>query len=157
MSIKITLAQLDRANTAGVFTRLSDLIPPGAYKFRVAKLLDAVDHELLAMNRQRQALFRKFGKPGKDADGNNNGTLTVVGIEPEALMEFNDAISELLAAETTIPYEPVIWTKLGSEAQEKLSIGDVRLLGPLLNEEDPNAPAAPPAPTAAPSKLKPIP
>jgi hypothetical protein len=155
MSIKITLGQIDRANTSGTLSKVSDLIPPGAYKFRVAKLLDAVERELQASNKQRQALFKKYGKPGKDDKGKDNGTLTVVGIEPEALMAFNDALAALLVEETTIPYEPIIWGRLGPEAQEKLSVGDVRLLGPLLIEEDPNpAPAAaapaPPALTSVP-------
>jgi hypothetical protein len=132
MSIKITLGQLVNAVRSGTLAKVAEQILPGAYNFRVAKLLDAVDAEMAGYGKQHQALFKKYGKPAKDDKGQD--ILSLAGVEPEIIMAFNDAMSELLAAETTIPYEPILWEKLGDKAQQALTIQDVRVLGPLLVE-----------------------
>jgi hypothetical protein len=136
MSIKITLRQLEIANQTKALAAVSDLVPPGGYHFRVAKLLNAVEADLNGLAKQKQALFKKYGKPGVDKDGKDNGTLTLVGATPEQIMAFNDDMAALLDTETTIPYEPIIWSKLGEKAQEKLTINDVRALGALLVEDE---------------------
>jgi hypothetical protein len=131
-SIQLTLGRLINAVQPGTLAKVSEQIPPGAYHFRVAKLLDAVDVEMTGYGKQQQALFKKYGIPGKGDKGQD--ILTLVGAPPEDIVAFNDAMGALLAVEVMIPYEPIIWEKLGEEAQKVLSIQDVRVLGPLLVE-----------------------
>jgi hypothetical protein len=132
MSIKIVLSHLVAAVQSQALAHVSELIPPGGYAFRVAKLLDAVDREMTDYNKQQRALIMKYGV--KDAA---KGTVSMTGVSLEALEAFNKGMSDLLDAETTIPYEPIIYSKLGEEAQKKLSIRDVQALGALLVEELP--------------------
>jgi hypothetical protein len=146
MPINIALNQLVHAVQSGTLAKVAEQIPPGAYHFRVAKLLDAVDAEIAGYNKQHQALFKKYGIPGKNDKGQD--ILTLIGVAPEASVAFNDAMNELLAAETTIPYEPIIWSKLGEKAQQALSIQDVRALGPLLVEDEAALTAPTPTPVA---------
>jgi hypothetical protein len=134
MSIKITLGALVHAVQSKTLAKVAEQILPGAYGFRVAKLLDAVDAEMTAYGKQNQALFKKYGRSDKDAKGQD--ILTLAGTAPENFMAFNDAMNELLTAETTIPYEPILWSKLGEKAQQALTVQDVRLLGPLLVEDE---------------------
>ena len=154
MSIKTTLGQLKNANDARALAKVSDLIPPGSYKFRVAKLIDAVEADLKGLHKQHVDLLKKYGVPGKDASG--QAMLTVVGAAPENIEAFNDAFGKLLETETLVPYEPILWSKLGTDAQEKLTVGDVRALGPLLVEDDaapaPGAPVAPVLASVPPAK-----
>ena len=145
MSIKTTLGQLKIANDLKVLARVLDLVPPGAYKFRAAKLLDAVEADLKGVNKQHMELLKKYGVEGRDERGNK--TLTTTGAKPEDVDTFNEEFDKLLESETTIPYEPILWSKLGAEAQEKLTVGDVLRLGPLL-VDDTEAPTHP-APAAA--------
>jgi hypothetical protein len=137
MSIKITLGRLATAVRSGAVNRLAELIPPGAYQFRVAKLIDAVEHEMEDYQKQERGLIMKYGV--KDEAKN---TVSMVGASTENAEAFNQAIAELTATETVIPYEPAVWGKLGDEAAKKLSINDVRTLGPLLVETL-DAPAEP--------------
>jgi hypothetical protein len=139
MSIKITLEHLARAVESQAIAHVSALIPLGGYQFRVAKLLDAVDSEYKGYAKQRNALVTKYGVPHV-VEGKTVGT-TMTGATPENILAFNDGLSSLLSEETLIPYEPIIYSKLGAEG-EKLSINDVRALGSLLIEELP-APAEP--------------
>lgn len=158
MSIKITLGQIVAAFESGAIANVSAVIPPGRYHFRVAKLIDAVERDYKDFGKQRQALFKKYGVPQmvvKDGKEVPTGNLTLLGATPENIQAFNDALLELIETETTIPYEPIIWTKLGEEAEKKITINDVRALGPLLIEEDPAA-APGPAPTA-PAAALPVP
>jgi hypothetical protein len=131
-SIKLTLGALVTAVQSGTLAKVAGLILPGAYNFRVAKLLDAVDAEMTGYSKQQQALFKKHGVPGKGDKGQD--ILTLVGATPENIVAFNDAMGALLAVEVMIPYEPIIWEKLGEDAHKVLSIQDVRVLGPLLVE-----------------------
>jgi hypothetical protein len=152
MSIKITLGQLSTAASSQALAHTSALIPPGSYQFRAAKLLDAVEKELEGIRKQNNALIKKYGvaqtveKDGKQVP---TGNISMVDASPENVVAFNDAMTELLNSETTIPYEPIIWSKLGEEAQRKLTINDVRALGPLLVEELPGAEPAPATPLKA--------
>jgi hypothetical protein len=134
MSIKITLGALVHAVQSKTLAKVAEQILPGAYNFRVAKLLDAVDAEMAGYGKQQQALFKKYGLPGKSKDGQD--ILTLAGATLENVTAFNDAMGELLASEVLIPYEPIIWTKLGEKAQQMISIQDVRILGPLLVEDE---------------------
>jgi hypothetical protein len=131
-STQLTLGTLDAIVRSGLLAKIAGLILPGAYNFRVAKLFDAVDVEMTAFGKQQQALFRKYGIPGKSDKGQD--ILTLVGAPPEDIVAFNDAMGALLAVEVMIPYEPIIWEKLGEDAHKVLSIQDVRVLGPLLVE-----------------------
>jgi hypothetical protein len=130
--MQLPLGTLVTAVQSGTLAKVAGLILPGAYNFRVAKLLDAVDAEMAGYGKQQQALFKKYGIPGKGDKGQD--ILTLVGATPENVVAFNDAMGALLAVEVMIPYEPIIWEKLGEEAQKVLSIQDVRVLGPLLVE-----------------------
>jgi uncharacterized protein YbaA (DUF1428 family) len=156
MSIKTTLAQVVVAFESGTVNNVCGVIPPGSYHFRVAKLVDAAEHDYKDYLKQKQALFKKYGVPQtveKDGKQVPTGNLTLIGATPENIMAFNDAMSALLDTETTIPYEPIIWSKLGDEAQKKLTVSDVRIMGPLLVEELEGAPAAASAPSpVAPNK-----
>jgi hypothetical protein len=131
-SIKLPLGALVTAVQSGTLAKVAGLILPGAYNFRIAKLLDAVDVEMTGYGKQQQALFKKYGIPGKGDKGQD--ILTLVGAPPEDIVAFNDAMGALLAVEVMIPYEPIIWEKLGPKAHETLTIQDVRVLGPLLVE-----------------------
>jgi hypothetical protein len=134
MSIKLTLGALVHAVQSKTLAKVAEQILPGAYNFRVAKLLDAVDAEMAGYGKQQQALFKKYGLPGKGENGQD--ILTLAGATPENVAAFGNAMSELMDAEILIPYEPIIWTKLGDKAQAALTIQDVRILGPLLVEDD---------------------
>lgn len=139
MSIKITLGRLLGAVDSKAIANVSALVPPGSYHFRIAKLFDAIDREVTDFRKQNNALIKKFGVAEMRTEGNVSkltGNISMVGATPENITAFNDAMAELLAMETSIPYEPVIWSKLGEEAQKKLTINDVRALGPLLVEDD---------------------
>lgn len=129
--IKTTLGQLYAADQRKALTKVAEIIPPGGYHFRVAKLLDAVAKEIVGFNKQNQALVKKYGVVHED------GSIGMAGASVENIEAFNNGIHELLELEVQIPYEPIIWAKLGEEAQKKLSIGDVQLLGPLMVEELP--------------------
>jgi hypothetical protein len=126
--IKTTLGQLMAANQEKALAKVAEAIPPGGYHFCVAKLLDAVYKEIAGFNKQNQALVRKYGVVREDA------SISMVGASGENIEAFNDGIRELLELEVQIPYEPIVWAKLGEEAQKKLSVGDVQVLGPLLIE-----------------------
>ena len=141
MSIKTTLNQLVLAMQSGALTRVSETIPPGGYHFRVAKLLAAIDADLTNYQKQNQALVRKHGK------ADEKGNISVTGVDAATLGKFNDAMADLLAQEVTIPYEPVIWSKLGEEAQKKLTIRDVHAMGPLMVETEEEAKAVMNPPT----------
>lgn len=168
MSIKTTLGQIVIAFESGAVTNVSAIIPPGRYHFRVAKLLDAVERDFKDFGKQRQKLFQKYGVPqmtvGKDGKEVATGNLTLLGASLENITAFNEKLLELLETETTVPYEPIIWEKLGIDEVEKveiscphcskpvkapaakgLTVNDVRALGPLLIEEA----DLPPAGTAA--------
>lgn len=151
MSIKTTLGQLKNANDFRALSKVSDLIPPGSYKFRVAKLIDAVEADLKGLNKQHLELLKKFGVPGKDDKG--NAVLTTTGASPENVEAFNNEFAKLLETETLVPYEPILWSKLGAAAQETLTVGDVRLLGPLLVDDTEILPPAAAAALEAPAKL----
>lgn len=144
MSIKIPLSQLAVAQQAQALAHIDALVPPGAYKFRVAKLLNAVEHELTEYTKQQRALVLKLGVAQKDAKGKPTGGFSMAGASPENLEAFGKAMEELLNTETLIPYEPIVWSRLGEEAQAKLSVGDIRALGPLLTDDSDAAPPAPP-------------
>jgi hypothetical protein len=149
-SIKLTLGRL--LNAIAALNKVADLIPPGAYFFRVAKLLDAVDAEVVGYNKQRTAIFKRYGIPGKGENGQE--TLTFIGAAPENVLAGSDALADLLNVETTIPCEPIIWTKLGEEAHKVLTIQNVRDLGPLMVEDEAAlvalaAPVTPAAPALA--------
>jgi len=137
MSIKTTLNQLVLAMQTGALNHVSEAIPPGGYAFRAAKLLTAVDVELTSYQKQNQALVRKFGKPDE------KGNISIANATPEAQEAFGKAMTELLAQEVTIPYEPIIWSKLGEESTKKLTIRDVHALGPLMVETEADAGVAP--------------
>jgi hypothetical protein len=141
MAIKIVLSHLVAAVQSQALAHLSELIPPGGYAFRVAKLLDAVDREMADYNKQQRALITKYGV--RDSAKN---TISMAEATVENIEAFNKGMAELLDSEVTIPYEPIIYSKLGEEAQKKLSIRDVQALGPLLVEELPGAEPAPAAP-----------
>jgi hypothetical protein len=135
MSIKLKLRQLVLAMQSQALTHVAEAIPPGGYHFRVSKLLSAVDVELTNYQKQNQALVRKYGKPDE------KGNINVAEAEFEAQEAFNLAMAELGNQDVVIPYEPIIWSKLGEEAQKKLTIRDVHALGALLVEtEDEAAP-----------------
>jgi hypothetical protein len=154
MSIKTTLGQLVTANESNALGNVSGLLPPGSYHFRVAKLIDAVDRELRDYTKQRNVLIKKYGVPvlvEKDGQQVPNGDITLKGASIDNTLAFNTALGELLALEVTIPYEPIIWAKLGLDKPAEgpcphcgkpvkttpnLSINDVRLLGPLLVEDE---------------------
>ena len=133
MSIKTTLNHLVLAMQSQALNHISEAIPPGGYHFRVAKLLAAIDVELTNYQKQNQALVRKYGKPDE------KGNISVIGIDVAALDTFNAAMTDLLAQDVTIPYEPIIWSKLGEEAQKKLTIRDVHALGALMVETEEDA------------------
>jgi hypothetical protein len=181
MSIKITLGQIVAAfdppfpGGPSAVGNVSALIPPGRYHFRVAKLIDAAQKDYQGYMKQRQELFKKYGVPQmmmKEGKEVPTGNLTLAGATPENIQAFNDALMSLLEEETTIPYEPIIYTKLGIDEDEKseipcphctkpvklppvqkgLSINDVRALGPLLVEDEAAAAAVATAPAAAPTK-----
>jgi hypothetical protein len=138
-SIKTTLAQIAKAVESRAIEHVSALVPPGAYQFRVAKLLDAVEREYNGFIKQRNALVRKYGVPQvveKDGKQVPTGNIGLFGTTVENTIAYNDAMGTLLDEETTIPYEPIIWGKLGDEAK-KLTVGDVSALGPLLVEDLP--------------------
>lgn len=137
MSIKTTLNQLVLAMQAGALNHIGEAIPPGGYAFRVAKLLAAVDVELTSYQKQNQALVRRYGK--LDEQGN----VSVATASLDAQGDFSRAMTELLAQEVTIPYEPIIWSKLGEEAIKKITIRDVHALGLLLVETEAEAGIAP--------------
>jgi hypothetical protein len=141
MSIKTTLNQLIVAADAKAIAHVNELVPPGGYKFRVAKLLDAVEREIAEYRKQNNELIRKYGiaEVEKDAEGKEKptGNITLTGAPAENVMAFMTAVQELLLIEVTIPYEPIIFAKLGTDAQDKLTINDIRALGPLLVEELP--------------------
>jgi hypothetical protein len=151
MSLKTTLGKLKRAYDLGVLGKITELIPPGSYKFRVAKLIDAVEDDLQGLHKQHRLLLEKYGIRSKDAEG--NAVLTTVGAADDSVEKFNKAFEALLETETTIPYEPILWSKLGKEAQDKLTIGDVRLLGVLLADDTEDA-APSPQLVAVPSEKK---
>jgi hypothetical protein len=66
----------------------------------------------------------------------DKGQVSMIGAPTENVLAFNDAMSALVEEETTIPYEPIIWSKLGEDAHKKLTIADVRNLGTLLVEDE---------------------
>jgi hypothetical protein len=131
-SLTVKLSRLVNAVQSGTLAKIAGLVPPGAYHFRMAKLLDAVDAEMASFQKQQQALFKKHGVPGKGEQGQD--ILTMVGAKPEDLVAFNDGMGPLLDLDVLIPYEPIIWEKLGADAHKVLTIQDVRTLGPLLVE-----------------------
>jgi hypothetical protein len=171
MSIKTTLGQIVTAFESGAIANVSAIIPPGRYHFRVAKLLDAAERDFKDFGKQRQKLFQKYGVPQtmlKDGKEVPTGNLTLVGASLENVEAFNEKLLELLETETTIPYEPIAWTKLGIDESEKteipcphcnkpvklpaakgLTVNDVRALGPLLVEEEEETESPPPAAAAA--------
>ena len=130
MSIKITLGHLMLAVQSQATARVAEMTPPGAYKFRVAKLLEAVDKEAADFRKQNNALIQKHGIT------DDQGNPTMVGAPTMQVLAFNDAMQNLTEVEVVIPYEPIFWNKLGPDAQAKLTIGDVRNLGPLLVEDE---------------------
>jgi hypothetical protein len=145
MSIKTTLSKLILAANSQALAHVSACIPPGRYKFFAAKLIDAVQAELDGYNKQHNELIKKHGVPGE------KGTITLAGATPENVEAFFTAENELTATEVTIPYQPIEYVKLGKEADEKLTINDIRAMGPLLVEGDEPAPAPaaePPKPAA---------
>jgi hypothetical protein len=131
MSIKIALGRLVSTVRSGATAKVSEQIPPGAYRFRVAKLLDFVNREFDDYVKQERELVLKYGV--KDAEKN---TVSMKDATPENIREFNKAIGELAEAEISIPYEPIIFSKLGQAAQDVLTIAHVQLLGPLLVEDE---------------------
>jgi hypothetical protein len=139
--MKIGLNRLVFAVETKILAKVGDLIPPGGYLFRAAKFLNAVEREYGDYVKQRNALIVKYGVDGKDVNG--RATKTLAGASPENIAAYSDAMSALLDVETTIPYEPIIFAKLGPEAQTKLSINDVRALGSLIVEDEAALTAAP--------------
>lgn len=130
MSIKTTLGQLLAANDSGALKQIAETIPPGGYQFRVAKLLDFVEREILGFRKQNEALVKKYSTP------DDKGNYTMIGASVENVQAFNAGMQELVDEEVIIPYEPILWAKLGEGGQSKLSIAHVRALGPLLVESD---------------------
>lgn len=138
-STKTTLAQIAKAVESQALVHVGTLVPPGAYKFRVAKLLDAVEREYGNYIKQRNDLVKKYGVPQlveKDGKQVATGNISLLGASVENVLAFNDAMGALLDEVVPIPYEPIAWAKLGAEA-EKLTVADVSALGPLLIEELP--------------------
>lgn len=142
MPINITLGRLVLAVQSKAIEHVSALIPPGAYRFHVAKLIDAVEKEYQAWETQNNALVSKHGVPSKDAAGND--IITMNGTTPDVFDAFSSAARDLYAITVMLPYAPLVWSKFGPEG-EKLTINDVRALGPLLVEsEEATAPATTP-------------
>lgn len=134
MSFKIKLGQLQAALDVGALKVLGEIVPPGAQLFRIARLLDSAEKELGEAHKQKVALFKKFGRPESDKDGKSTGNLTMAGVEPEKLQAFNEAMVALLDTEVELPHDPIDWSKLGSDAQGKLDVKTVRVLGALIVE-----------------------
>jgi hypothetical protein len=121
-SIKSPLGKVVNAVSTGALGRILEQIPPSAYAFRVSKLVEAVEAEHVAFQKQNNALVRKHGV----ADPKFGHTMRDA---PAGQIEaFNDGINELFAMEIMIPYEPIIWSKIPEAAQTKISASDMHVL-----------------------------
>ena len=138
MSIKLTLGRLVGAVRSGTTAKVAEQIPPGAYRFRVAKLLDFVNREFEDYSKQERELVIKYGV--KDVEKN---TVSMKDATQENAQAFNAELEKLVAVEVSIPYEPIIFSKLGQAAQDALTIAHVQILGPLLVEDEAALTAAP--------------
>jgi len=65
-SLKMPLSRIVTAVQSDALAHVSELIPPGAYQFHVAKLIDAIEKDYSAYQKQNTALVRKYGRPDKD-------------------------------------------------------------------------------------------
>lgn len=149
-SIKMTLRQIDMANKTQSLAAVGNLVPPGSYQFRVSKLIDFVEAELKRLHKQTSALYRKYGVLTKDEKGTN--VYTLAGVDVAKVDEFNLELEKLLDEEISIPYEPIVYTRLGpgeisdqscphcqkqiQVPARKLTMHEVRFLGPLLVEDE---------------------
>jgi hypothetical protein len=149
MSIKLKLEEVVKAVQSGALKRLAGYVVPGSYGFRAAKLISAAEREHQEFAQQNQALVRKYGVP-EERDGKPTGQITLAGASVETIKAFNDDLLALLNTETTIPYEPLVFSKLGPEVQTKLTVADIMALGPLLQDDAVDEPAT--APPTAPLK-----
>lgn len=129
--IKLRLSQIVVAVQSKALDKLEDAIPPGAYRFRCARLTEAVLVEHQRWKKQELEAVRRYGILNKAtrlisvADPENS---------PENVAAFEDAMRNLLEAEVELACDPVSFEKLGKEAQEVLTVGDLRCLGPLIVE-----------------------
>ena len=130
--IKFKLSQLVLAVQSGAFKKLEEQQPPGAYKFKCVRITDALMAEYQRYVKLQTEAIKKYGVPNPET-----GAITVANAKntPENVIAFNDAINDLLDGEVELKdFDPVSFTQLGQKAQEALSIGDLRLLGPFLVE-----------------------
>lgn len=129
MPIKIKLGQLVAAVEAKVIERIESGKPPWAVRFACARFCAAVLEEYGRYAKIRDELVRQYGLLDQ-----TKGIITVShpNNSPENVKAFYDGLNEVLASEAEIACEPLSTTRLGEESP--LTIGDIRLLGPLVVE-----------------------
>jgi hypothetical protein len=135
--IKTTLRQITIARDTQALLHLGEQVPPGGVHFKVARLLNAVDEALRGFEKERVELFKKYGVPevvSKDGKTVKTGNLTLVGADPDNILAFNDKMGALIETEIELNVDPLAWSLL-AECQGKLTINDVRALGPLLRDD----------------------
>ena len=131
MSITTTLARLFYAVDTKAMESLISVVPPGRYKFQVASLFNLVSQNAQECQKQQHALIAKYGV----LDEKTN-MCDVSKASQENQEAFTRAITELFNTEVTLDCNPILWSKLGEDADKKLSVKDVINLGPLLIDDE---------------------
>jgi hypothetical protein len=129
--IKLKLSQIVFAVQSKALDKIEDAIPPGAYRFRCARLTEAVLTVHQRWKKQELDAVRKWGVANKDTGLTNVMDPANSRANVEA---FEEAMRSLLDAEVEIDADPISFDLIGKEAQDLLTVKDVRCLGPLIVE-----------------------
>lgn len=101
--MELTVVQLIAAREAARTLADTDLPVRAAYE--VVRLLQRLDQELYAYDRQRQGLFEKYGEqtPATPEQAQAFGASMVTTIKDEHLPAFQQALQELQALSVSMP------------------------------------------------------
>lgn len=86
-------------NSIGVLSKLTNMELPIKLSYAFSKNITNIDRELVAYNKERQKLIKKYGE--KDKEGNlktkEDGTINILNID-----NFNKELKEILEIETEV-------------------------------------------------------
>ncbi|WP_308779808.1 hypothetical protein [uncultured Clostridium sp.] len=86
-------------NSIGVLSKLTNMELPIKLSYAFSKNITNIDRELVAYNKERQKLIKKYGE--KDKKGNlktkEDGTINILNID-----NFNKELKEILEIETEV-------------------------------------------------------
>jgi len=129
MPINIRLGQLVAAVEAKIIEKIETGRPPWGVRFACAKLCAAVLEEYQRYAMIRDELVRRYGVLDKEK---SVITISHPDNTAENMQAFHDGLNAVLAGNVDIACEPLSSARLGDDSP--LTIGDIRMLGPLLVE-----------------------